>query len=164
QNTRRSVPLNSVVVIGQNRDSRVATASAQADMHTSWNSHNRASQSYNRDLRASPSQPLARNDDVPSGFDQRQTRQPDWWAQPQQPRTPSQEQFRHNREIPVRGAGTWNAVTEQPRYNSTPNQYPQHSHSAPIETHQSRPAPVESHSTRSVPMESHQSRSVPVET
>jgi hypothetical protein len=156
QNTRRTVPLSSLVVIGQNRDSRVA--STQPDNRPSWNSHNRASPSSNREIRHSIAQnPVGEGD---TRYDIRQPQVPaqaTWWSQPHQPRTPDQEQFRHNREMPARGGGNWNASVEQPRHNPMPVHVPEY-------TRQPQYAPVESHQSHSVPMESHQSHSPQVET
>jgi hypothetical protein len=161
--TGRSVPLSSLVVIGQNRDSRVA--STQPDNRPSWNSHNRASPSSNRDMRHSVAQNPVGEDDM--RYDNRQPQTPaqsTWWAQPHQPRASEQEQFRHNREMPARGGGNWNASVEQPRHNPTPVQVPQQTHSAPMQSHQQHYAPVESRPTHTAPMESHQSQPAHVET
>jgi hypothetical protein len=155
QNTRRTVPLNSLIVIGQNRDARVAAT--QPDNRAPWNSHNRSSSS--RDVRNFPAQNLASDDE---------TRQPQtssqstWWAQPHQPRNSQQEQYRHNREI--HPANNWNATVESPRHSPMQVQVPEHTRSAPVETRQhSSPDPIESRPVHSVPMESHTSRPAPVE-
>ena len=158
QNTRRAVPLNSVV-IGQNRDPRVAAA--QPEYRPNWNSRARNARSYNRDFSSGSSQSVPRNNDFRSESGPVQSaRQPYWWAQPQQPRISDQSQFRHNREMPDRAAGSWSATAETPRYNPSPVRVPEYNRPVPVENHQSRPAPIES---RPVPMESHQSHSAPVE-
>jgi len=161
QNTRHSVPLNSLVVIGQHRDSRVAAA--QPDTHSSWNSHNPPSHAYDRNFRDNSSQLVTRDDDpLPQTIRPQTPPQPNWWAQPRQPRTSSQDQFRHNREMPARPAGNWNATVESPRYNPTPVRVPEHNHSAPVENRQ-HSMPTESRPTHSVPVESRQSRPVQAE-
>jgi hypothetical protein len=163
QNTRRTVPLSSLVVIGQNRDSRIA--STQPDNRPAWNSHNRPSPSFNREMRHSLAQNPVGNDDLRYDVRQPQTRaQATWWAQPHQPRTADQEQSRRNHEIPARGGGNWNATVEQPRHNASPVHVPEQTHSAPVQSQQPHYAPVESRPTHSVPMESHQSQPARVET
>jgi len=163
QNNRRTVPLSSLVVMGQHRDSRVA--STQPDNRPSWSSHNRPLPSSNRELRHSIAQNPVGEDDM--RYDNRQPQTPaqsTWWAQPHQPAVSDQEQFRHNREMPARGAGNWNATVEPTRHNPTPVHVPEQTHSAPIQSHQPHYAPVESRPTHTAPMESHQSQPVRAET
>jgi hypothetical protein len=157
--TGRAVPLSSVVVIGQHRDSRVA--STQSDNRQSWNSHNRASLSSNRSIAQNP----MGEDDMRYNVRQPQTpAQSTWWSQPTQPRASGQEQFRHNRDTTARGGGNWNASVEQPRQNPAQVHVPQQTYSAPMQSHEQHFAPVESRPTHSAPMEAHQSQPAHVET
>jgi hypothetical protein len=159
-NPRSSVPLNSLVVTGQHRDSRMAAT--QPDNRTPSNFHNRPALSSSHDWRNSRA--ASRDDDYspPEAIRQPQTpAQSTWWAsQPQQPRTPNHEQVRHV-DIPSRGGGERNASVESPRHNSMPVHSPEQVHSAPIESHQSHSAPVESHVTQSAPPVDHSSHSAP---
>jgi hypothetical protein len=180
QNTRRVAPLNSLVVIGQNRNSQVAAN--QSDGRNHWNSQGRPASAYNQDTRYHSSRPAMREYDSGPAISRSQSpAQSTWWAQPTQPRMSDQEQFRHNRETPSRGAGNWNAAAQQPHQNPAQVHVPQqmysppvqsrqqHSvlvesrqmHSAPAESHQSRPAQVESHQSQPAPAESRPSHSAP---
>jgi hypothetical protein len=161
QNTRRAVPLNSLVVVGQPRDSRIAAT--QPDNRQLANSH-RPSPSYNRDFRNGSSQMAVREDETQSDMRQPQTpAQPARWAQPHQPRVSDREQSRQNRDLPARGGGNWNATVERPQHNPVPVHIPEQTRSAPIQSHQQHYAPVESRPTHSVPAETHQSRPAQVE-
>jgi hypothetical protein len=167
QNARRTVPLNSLVVIGQNRDSRVAAT--QPDNRPAGNSHGRPSSSFNRDYNRdtryhSPQPVMGERETQPEIHQPQSPAQSAWWAQPTQPRTSDQEQFRHNRETPSRGAGNWNATVQQPHQNPAQVHVPQQTYSPPVQSRQQHSAPVESRPAHSAPVESHQSRSVPVET
>src|ERR1051326_354499 len=168
RNPRGTVPLNSLVVIGQHHDSRIA--GTQPEDRPLWNSHSRTALSSSHDWRNSRT--ALRDDDYSTrdGFRQPQTpAQSTWWAgspradstQPQQPRTSNHEQFRSNHEVPMRG-GDWNPHVESPRQNySMPAHSPEHVHTAPVESHQSHSAPVESHVSHSEPQVDHSSHSAP---
>lgn len=162
QNTRRGVPLNSVVVIGQNRDSRVS--STQPNTRPSWNSQYRPTSSSSRNMLHSSSQNAWRNDETQSDIlrqPQQSPPQSTWWAaQPQPPSTGARQQLSRNREVPTRGGGGWNGSVESPRYNSMPTHAVERTRSVPIESHQSRPAPVESHVTHSAPAQTHSAPAV----
>jgi hypothetical protein len=157
---RGTVPLNSVVVIGQHRDSRMAAT--EPDDRTVSSSRSRPSLSSVHDLRNSRTA-LRDDDSPPEAVRQPQTpASSTWWAsQPQQPRISSHEQLGHNRDVPSRGGGDWNGSVESSRHSSMPAHTPEHVHSAPIESHQSHSAPVESHVTHSAPAVDHSSQSAP---
>jgi hypothetical protein len=160
QNTRRTAPLSSLVVIGQNQKSRFGTT--QRDNRTALSSRNGTLPSSNRDFRHNLAQNPMGEDDMRYNNHRSQTpAQSTWWAQPNQPGMSGQQQLQHNREMPARGAGNWNASVEQPRYN--PAHIPQQSYSAPIQSQQQHFAPVESRPTHSAPMEAHQSQPAHVE-
>jgi hypothetical protein len=177
QNSRRTVPLNSQVVIGQNRNSQVAanqtdghnSTSAHSSPSPRWtgrgDSHGRPASAYNQDTRYHSSRPAMREyDSGPANSQPQSPAQSTWWAQPTQPRPSDQEQSRHNREMTGRGAGNWNATVQQPHQNPAPVHVPQQTYSPPAQSHQTHYAPVESRPSHSAAVESHQSRSVPVET
>jgi hypothetical protein len=152
QNPRRIVPLNSLVVIGQHRDSRIAAI--QPD---NANSRGRTP-SYNRGGRYNSAQTAMREEDSRPEIRQPQTpAQSAWWAQPHQPRTSDQQQFRQNRDMPTHSGGNWNATVEQSHRGPSPVHVPEQTHPAPVQSHQPHYAPVESHQSHPAQAESHQS-------